>query len=454
MIPEALDGGALDGVLDLVSLAPTAPSCRQTIAMDATAVLAFDDGVHIPCDRFIMRCFSPVLRRLLEDTTCASDPLGRTVLPVPGQASDPYWNAVDVLHGCSALWSCDLPQLLRLAECMDYLGVTIYEGAVDARLWALLKDSSFDVLLPHAPRFLRNPVLAPAAMCRLIRLRPMWSQFREDVLDRGLGPLDHVLVKAIVHYAPNFFPPFMVATWALGACRALDEETAMHLCRHHGVLYHPAETPLVLGSLSEFLDGNNLENTNNNQPALAARNKAFSKVLRMAVASSEKYDVVPWTANRAHGSVLMYTDTPMASVLITFPGGRMPPHIRVAPWLKVSVRHDGRLDVEFKPRKIDAAAETYTSVQMRVLCHSTALSPAWRTCEEAWYAFALNPGGGRDEVYTLAQATRAMGSPATVAALLRSTHMPRHLRLDFFYGPESVFLYPFDATKCPAFISV
>lgn len=432
----------LSDVVDLVSLAPSAPSSRHTIAMDSTAVLVFDDGVHIPCDRFIMRCFSPVLRRLLEDTTCSVDPLGRTMLPVPGQAAEPFWDTVDVLHGCSALWACDLPRLLRVAECLDFLGVTIYDGAVDARLWALLKDSAFDALLPHAPRFLRNPVVAPAMVCRLVKHRPTWAQFRDEVLGGGLGPLDHGLIKAIVHYAPNFFPPFMVATWALATCPALDADTAMHLCRHHGVMYHPAETPLVLRALAEALESR-------------APLSPFSKVLRMAVASSEKFDVVPWPANRAHGSVLMYTDSPTASALITFPGGRMPAHIRVAPWLKVLTFHDGRLDVEFKPRRMMEESGACTQVQLRLLGYSAA-SPPWQECQEVWYAFPLG-AGARDEVFTLARATKLVGSlseSAALAALVRSTHMPRRVRFDFFFGASSVFECPFDIAKCPSFIHV
>lgn len=439
--------------VDLVSLAPTAPSSRHTIAMDSTAVLAFDDGVHIPCDRFIMRCFCPVLRRLLEDAACSADPLGRTILPVPAQASEHFWDAVDVLHGCSALWTYDLPRLLRVAECLDYLGVTIYDGAVDARLWGLLKDSSFDALMPHAPRFLRNPVIAPAIVCRLVKHRPTWARFRDDVLGSGgLGPLDHGLVKAIVHYAPNFFPAFMVVMWALDACPALDADTAMHLCRHHGVLYHPAETPLVLRALADALE--------------LSSPTPFAKVLRMAVASSEKFDVVPCTANRAHGSVLMYTDSPTASALLTFPGGRLPAHIRVAPWLKVVVTHDGRLDVELKPRRmIDDPSAACPQVQLRVMAYpaataatattaATAAVPAWQDCEEVWYAFPLGPGGARDEVFTLARATKLVGTPSALAELVGSTHMQRRVRFDFFYGATSVLECPFDAAKCPSFIHV
>ena len=417
-------------------------SVRDVIMQDATAVLAFDDATHIPCDRFIMRCFSPVLRRVLEDTSCAADPLGRLVLPLPGQPSAPYWDAVDALHGCKEIRGMDLHRLLALAACLDYLGVTALDGALDARLWALLQHEPLEVCVRHAPRLMRNPALAGPVMRHLMVQRPTWQGFRRDVLEavRAQGDLDHVTAKAVAQCATHFFPVPLVVAWVLSSCRALALDPALDLCSHHATMVHPVELPRVFRALAGAVDQAPISD-----PKLA-------KVLRMAVTANETYDAVPFSGNKAHGSVLMFSDAPLISVAIVLPQGRPPARVRAAPWLKLLFCSDGRMDVRFVPRSMDPAVAAAKHIQLRVMSVQKADDAA---VGEAWYFFDRTDSGdvegggigggigGAEHEYTLAHAASTMGDIASVTGMVRE-QLAAYLRLDFFFGATNILARPFE----------
>jgi len=419
---------------------------RAAIDADSTAVLAFDDGARVPCDRFIMRCFSGVVRRLLEDAVCDLDVRGRSIIPLPTQASAPYWDAVDVMHGSASVWAMNAARLLRVARCMSFLEVTAYESTIDARLWGLLSTAPFGEFVAQMSRFLRNAGLAPLAVMRAIQHRPLWADFRRDVLG-GLDA-DPAVTAAVVHFAPNFFPPALVAAWALGARatpRSLDE--ALKLVSHHGVMYHPCETLAVLRRVADTV--NALETSE----GVAG----LKRLLRMTLLATDTYDTVPWTTHRAHGSVLMYTDTPMASVSIALEGGRLPSRIRAARWLTVLLWPDGRFDLHFQPRRIDdVAAVVADRMQLRIMALDAPGVPASESAE-AWYLFELafaadDPQGAHNGTYTLAHHTGRQGDAAAINDMLRGGRA-RQLRFDFFYGACSVLERPFDVTKCHRFVS-
>jgi hypothetical protein len=412
----------------------TAP-CRADIDADSSAVLVFDDGARIPCDRFIMRSFCGVIRQLLEDPGMAfpEDDRGRTAVPIPGQPSAPFWTAVDLLHGVQGVWALPLVDVLGAMECMRYLGSGVHDSGLDARLWSLIRDDSLDAMLPHAPRLLRNPAMAGIVLRVLIQRAPLWHDFLARVL-RYLEPhADTILVNAIVAYAPNFFPPPLVVDWALGACPHITQDTALRLCSQHSVMYHPGDCPAVLRRLVELSDARRWPGW-------------FGALLRSVVTSMDKYDVVPLSASAAHGTVIKFHDIPMASVCLTLDGGKLPRSVRLAPWLRVGFGRDGRVEAVFKPRKIDELSRECTALQLRVMAFDDKRDPASGACAEAWFLYeGINPHVHANE-YSLAHATATLGDAAAVARVVGS-RSGRTLRLDFFFGEHNVLHNPFDPTS-------
>lgn len=409
---------------------------REDIDLDSTAVLAFDDGERVPCDRFIMRSLCGVLNRLMEDAATASDERGRTVIPVPGRPSAPFWVAVDVLHGGRVTWKLDLDEVLRVTECMAYLECNVHDNGLDSRLWQLVRQSELAHLLPHVPRLLRSLVTAGVTARRLIQLRPAWTDFRRDVLGAlPPGELDGVLVDSLVAYAPNYFPPHLVMEWALGACMHMGEARAQRLASQHGVMCHPCEVPLVLRKLVDLYE------------TRGEWSRSTAGLLRSLLASIDKYDIAPAAAARAHGSVIKFHDVPMASVCLLVDVGRPPGRgVRVTKWLTVDLRPGG-FDVRFQPRKIDDLSADCTELQLRVMC-SPCSDSGWPEPAEAWYVFddIGGPDDEDDDRYALSRAARVMGDAAGVRAALHGRGT-RRLRLDFFFGRVSVLDNPFDPTS-------
>lgn len=405
---------------------------RVDVERDATAVLAFDDGQRVPCNRFIVRSVCGVIRRLLEDAEPSVDTLGRIVIPVPGQPSDPFWLAMDLLHGVRVTWTLELDEVLRVSEAMRYLEVTVHDNSLDSRLWQLIRQhADMASVLPHVPRMLRSVVTAGVAMRHLIQLRPLWAEFRREVLD-ALAPseVDGTLVDAVVAYAPNFFPPHLVLEWALGACAHLSEAHAQRLASQHGVMCHPCEIPVVLRKLVHLYE---------THPGWS---RATGNLMRSMLISIDKYDIAPVSVSRAHGTVIKFHDVPMASVCLLVDAGHPPARpVRVARWLSVTLTTFG---ISLKPRKIDELSATCTDLQLRIMVAPTS---GIETCAEAWYLF---DGIGDDDepqaAHALSHASRVVGDVAGVMAALRGRG-GRRLRLDFFFGSTSILHNPLDPTS-------
>lgn len=416
---------------------------RASIDLDSTAVLAFDDGTRIPCDRFIMRTFCVVIRKLLESSAaCDVDARGRTVLPVPAQDAAPYWVAVDLLHGARAVWQLGLHDAVATLRAMEFLGAAAYDLALDARLWALLCQSPLDALLEHAPRLLRNATLAAAVVRRLIKLRPVWADFVRDVLRALEAYADQQVVTAVMTYAPNFFPPALVLDWALAACHQLNMETALRLASYHGVMYHPCEVPSVLRRLAAMAEERRWTDCGGG---------ALPAVLRMTLASLEKFDALPWAARKVHGTQVKYHDVPCASLCLVLEPGRLPRHVKLAPWLRLHLcQLDGALGLSFKPRAIDPSAASCTALQLRVMCFDSGDAPRAQHGAEAWYLFeGIGEPDGPLAWWTLDHATSCLGSFEPIVDMLR-LRTARQLRLDFFFGARSVLDSPYDILQPPA----
>lgn len=409
------------------------PWCtRSNIDVDSTAVLAFDDGTRIPCDRFIMRLFCSVVRSVLESSECEADPRGRTVVPMPAQDPGAYWLAIDLLHaGCGDVWKlADAPTVVSIMRCMSFLGCTSYDLALDARLWTLLRDSPLEEIMDHAPRFMRNPSMSATVIRHMIKLRPRWADFVRQVLAPLESFLDPQLVAAVMAYAPNFFPPALVATWALAYPR-LSREAVMRMAAQHGVMYHPCEVPVVLRRLAEV--------------SVGWKDDDLTRLLRMMVTSMEKYDTVPMSTHRVHGTLIKFHDVHMASVCASMEGRLPAGGVRMAPWLRLLF--SPHFNATFKPRKIDELSSGCTQVQLRIMC----MDKYDIVVAETWYVFDILPQLAE---YDLSHASHVVGKVEDPGDAMRSG-IVRRLRMDFFYGHRSVLESPFDTGKSvPTFLPV
>lgn len=400
---------------------------QEAIDEDSGAVLAFEDA-RVPVDRYIMRTFCEVMRHTLETRLFDLDDRGRWVIPLPGQDSAKFRNAIDVLHGLKPVWYFEtLPVVLELIECMEYLGATVHESALDSKLWCLVKAGDMEDIMPHLPRFLRHPLVAAEAVRKLIRLRPMWPDFLADVLRPLEASLDAKTVRAVVSYAPNFFPPAGVVWWAVNASRALpamSQDFGMKLAGQHGSMYHPFEAMGMLKMLGRFGEREGWS------PALTGLLKNFAH-------SAERYDVLPASASKAHGSLIKFHTLPMASVLV-LPEVLPRAALRLTPWMKLTFSEAGFFDVHFRPRRIDDDSSRCAAVQLRITCHDRSDGPQG-ACAECWYLFQVHA----DATYSLANAYETLGDTQAASRMVR-LKPTRQLRFDFFYGVTSVLQNPFD----------
>lgn len=414
---------------------------RGTIDLDSTAVLAFDDGVRIPCDRFIVRLFSSVIKTVLETTHCDTDDRGRTVIPIPGWDSLPFWDVVDLLHGLQTPACLVTPEAVVSAlECTAYLGVTHHEKSLEDQLWNLVQHvRDADTVVGYAPRLLRNDALARGMVDKLIRLCPVWQDFYIEVLSPLRVHVDFKVVYAIVMHACNFFPPNLVVHWGLETLEAtapfgqLAIEDAMKLVSVHGVMYHPCETVGVLKRLASIAD-------------TMMWNASIPPMLRNVASSLEKFDALPDNVCHVHGTQIKFRDYPHTSVCMSL-DTKLPPRTQLTPWLKVLFCQDGRFDIMFKPKKIDEDSKRCTSVQVRIMCFDRVNGPRG-ACAECWHFFDVSPLHDANEAYTLAHATKVMGLTGGPSHMLR-LRTARLLRFDFFYGVRNILETPIDA-QCPA----
>lgn len=397
----------------------------EDVDEDSNAVLAFEDA-RVPVDRFIMRTTCEVMRHSLETRLFDIDERGRWILPMPGQSSAKFRNALDVLHGLKPAWHYGtLAEVLDMLECMDYLGSTTHNPMLEAKLWCLIREQDLNVVLGHASRLLRNPMLAADVTRKLIRCRPLWHDFFRDVL--LAVELDATVIRAIVSYTPNFFPPSFVLWWALDASKHLpgvSQHLALQLAGLHGVMYHPQEAMSMLGRMGRF-------GTREGWDA------SLTGMLKNFAQSTDKYDMLPGNASKAFGSLIKFYSMPMASVLVTLE--TVPKRsVRLTPWLKLVF--GDTFDVHFRPRKIDTDSEQCTALQLRVMCFEADDGPQG-AFTECWHLFSI----GADIMHSLANAHETVGDPLATPRMLR-LKPSRQLRLDFFYGATSVLHNPFDPT--------
>lgn len=421
---------------------------RQDVEADATVALAFDDGVVVPCNAFVVKSTCDVLRDILEVSTgevsvgeadagsvgaepgevpgfFSRDPGGRRVIPMPGQASGAFRLAMDVVHGVRRAFDTTIGEIETLTGCMKYLGCTAFDFELDARLWHLVQHEDLAVVLRHAPRLLRNPALAAVVCRRLVALRPLWPEFLAGVLGPLEAHADHQVVTAVATYVPNFFAPHLVLAWALIACRALTQDLAFHLASMHAVMYHPVEKVAALRALAALGE------------ARGGWDGRAACMLKNAVTSTEKYDPVP--PARLFGTLIKFHDVSMVSVSVCLDHGALPVRpARLAPWLRVYRRGHARVGLSFKPWSIDDfPRRTVTAVQLRATCFDKGEA----VCNEAWYEFVL---AGHNATYTLEQGALVAGVDFEMDAA-----RVRRARLDFFYGARSVLTNPFDIAPAP-----
>ncbi len=409
----------------------------DAIDADSTAVLAFDDGTRVPCVRYIMRHFCSVVAELLDATLCDLDPRGRSIIPVPGQPVAPFALAVDILHGAAVVTTLTLEQVEEVLACMDYLGATAWHKDLHRRLWQLLDEpgATFQDIMRHAPRLLRDPDRAPDVVHRLVRLLPTWADFLGYALKPLESSADMRLLDGLVAYATNFFPAMLVVDWAIGAAAQLPHAThedVLRLATFNGEMFHPHERASTLRRLAEVC-------------ASRRWDTAVTRFAKSVAQSLERFDVLPWTRARTHGTQISFMEMPLTSVSVVLPKLRLPATVKLTPWLKVCFCQDGRLDAAFQPRSIDDESKTCSAVQLRIMCFN-APHPSRGAIAEAWFLFDVLDGV--EDTYTLSHATATLGHLSAVTGMLR-LKTARCLRFDFFYGKESALLNPFDPVAAP-----
>lgn len=452
---------------------------RADVERESTAVLVCGapgtDPVRVGCVRLVMAAACSTVRDLLAaagELELPSDERGRTLIHAPFGDVEAMRDAVDVLHGClpDDVGALGTPAAVAaVMRCMEYLGCTVYDTVLDARLWAQLalgpSPTPPDDVAAYVPRLLRSGHAA-AVVNRLLVERPLWADFSAHVLGRleEAAGADPRLIDTLVEHTRGFFPPAFVACWGIRACRGVGVANrwrkAVDVARRHGALYHPGEHRATLLAMLRVLRDQPDEGCPGlGGPGLglgAGGCVAAEDIARMVVASTGRFTSLPTRgAGEAapaavHATVLNFSDIPVTSVCVALESGQgarcLPSSARLSRWLTLrflpwdqgvglAAPHQpvGALDLSFVPARMSAAVHRCRRLQLRVLAVVDADAPGER-CSEAWFLFHnVAPW----HALRLEDAYAMRGSGDDVDAELASGRVSQ-LRLDFFAGDVSV----------------
>lgn len=401
---------------------PRHGAARALLAECADMVLRVGGGekssVDLPCVKYIVLACCGVIRNVCEDTMLERDDRGRDVVPVPGVDPAGVELTLDVLHGLREPSTLDEAEATATLRGIDVLGCDPVAPLVLARLWTWLRLQTVERILPHASRLLREPSVQGRVLSRLVMLRPCWSDFQTDVLDRL--PLDFDLAKVALTYLLRFFPASTVLDAVVQRLQNATPDKVLALCGDHGTYYHPGEVRDVLKLLNEAIP----------------EDHGVGPLARSLTEALTTYRAMPLASARVHGTVLLF-QLPTVSVLMAFEPEQptKPTIVRATSWLRVDVDpRAGAIDVAFLLGRVDDG-EASTSAQMRITCWSRAASrdksrDARESMSETWHCFE---NVDRQAWTSLAQATSSFGQQAIEAACLRDLHK---LRVDLFYSAD------------------
>lgn len=376
----------------------------------ADMVLRLPGGTDVPCVRYNMMASCEIVRFLAEDVVLDTDAAGRAVVPLPGVDEPSIRITVDLLHGIALVKDLSRDDTKGALQGMDVLGSRVLLPSLHSRLWHWMEHDTLADLLPFVPRLATEPGVQLPLMRRLVVLKPMWSEFRRDVLARL--PVDFELARVLLSHAIRCFPASTVLAAVVEQLQHPTADKVLALCGEHGSYYHPGEVEDVMTLLERTFARHALQS-----PALG--------LVKMTLGALGTHRTLPLAATKVHGTVLLF-EVPTTSVLLTFDTeSTRPIFVRAASWLRLNVdRESGTMDISFVLGRIDENGSR--DLQLRVTCwandHGTP-----DVSSEMWYSFSNVDAQGWT---SLAQALACQGDGQAQVEALQT---PRRMRLDFFY---------------------
>lgn len=382
-------------------------------------VLQCSDGVIIPCIRYYCITTCEVIRNLVEDVELSHDALGRTAVPFPNVDSRVLALAIEVIHNIRTVPDLDEDTAPRALEGLRALGHTGLNAAITEHLWKRLCDAEFGAIQPHINELLHTRSVRLNVLRRLVVLRPLWTQFRGDVLARVAMTVK--LATWMLPLLTKFYPAGPLFLHVLDALplSVLDAPTTLSLFAAPGnaTAYHPAEATDVVQALAKkFKQG--------------GWDSATMGFLGALLSAMQVFDVAPHLANQVHGSVVLLDRTPVASMLLSVHERRGCLSRKMAPWLSLSVDWQaGRVDGRVSLDKVDYRSRYVRQCQLRLTAYA-----ADAGCGELWFSYDnVHPG----VPFSILQGRLHAGSMEAFRAVARDPSVQR-LRVDLFYADHNV----------------
>jgi hypothetical protein len=392
---------------------PTFHGNRAVLAECADMVLRVGDPPRdVPCVKYIVLTCCGVIRYVCEDVTMDRDDRGRVVVPVPGVDPQGVELVLDILHGLRLASTLTEAEAVATLRGIDVLGCDAVAGMVLGRLWTWLRVQTVERILPHASRLMRDASVQGRVLSRLVMLRPCWSDFQADVLDKL--PLDFDLAKVMLTYLIRFFPASTVLGAIVQRLQSPTADKVLALCGDHGTYYHPGEVRDVLKLLGKAIPADH----------------AVAPLARSLTEALTTFRALPLASSRVHGTVLLF-QLPTVSALMTFQSDQptKPMTVRATSWLRVELDpRTGAIDVSFVLGRVDDN-EASSSAQLRVTCWSRDKGTR-ESMSETWHCFE---NIDRQAWTSLTHETSSFGQQAAEAAAVQNLH---RLRVDLFYSAD------------------
>ena len=394
----------------------------------ADAVVCTSDGSQIPCSKYTCMASCALLRELMDATTLDKTLDGKLIIPMPGMDSACLRLTLEVLHGVRRVTSLSLPEVTLVLRGVGYLGCTAMDEPLMDRVWSLVSYTSLSTVQQHAGKLLRYPKHAIKTLNLLIRMMPLWIDFKTFLEDDRLE-MDAELAVFLATHMVKFFPPATTVCTLVDLLprASLTQTTLLRLAGvpGGGVYFHPRETVGLITMLHTYYKSKQWD------PVMEA-------CLQTLVDAYRRYEVVPQSASTMNGSVFMYDASPTSSAYLTIDRRvRKPRTVRVCPWLRVVIDPGtGHIQLWLRPYKMDEMARVARNVQLRLTAgHSLAFEDA-----DVWYEWH-NLSITSNTMLTVGSVNRSTGSHSAFHEAVRSSSL-KSLRFDVFYGPVSILENP------------
>lgn len=403
---------------------------RELLAQCADAVVCTSNGTHIPVSKYTCMASCPLLRELMDATTLEKTADGKVIIPIPGTDSSCLQLTLEIIHGVRLVPSLSLAEVLSVLSGTSFLGCIAMEDALMDRLWSLMSCASITLVREHAGTLLRSPNHGVKMLSLLIRLMPLWKDFR-TFLEADYVAMDAELAVFMGSQLVKFFPPATVlcALVDLLPRASLTQSTLLKLVGlpGSGVYFHPRETTAMISMMLNYFGAKRWD------PSVEA-------CFRTLMDASRRYEAVPHAASVINGSVFMYDGAPTSSAYLAIDRRLTTTKtVRVCPWLRVVINPGtGHIQLWLRPYKMDEMSRVARNIQLRLTAgHSAEMDNV-----DVWYEWH-NVSVTPSTVLTVASVNRSTGSHSAFHEAVRSSSL-KSLRLDVFYGALSALDNPLD----------